>query len=142
MNSEKTLYDKLTLYTLAHADPSFIHQHVVDAYAAQRATEDSKPIKVFFALVGLYLHVERDRSGKEVQQEHVRHGKSKTAWPQLHIPRQRGSVTVADVMKAQPGKERDRMIDKWCLSVWEAWKTEDHSLVSLIVKELDAKAKQ
>lgn len=28
-------------YTLAHADPSFIHQHVVDAFTAQRMKEPS-----------------------------------------------------------------------------------------------------
>jgi hypothetical protein len=34
--NEKSAYDELCFYTLAHArqDPAFIHQHVVDAYAA------------------------------------------------------------------------------------------------------------
>jgi hypothetical protein len=58
------LYDQLSLYTLSHADPSFIHQHVVDAFAAQHADDRTKPITLTFALVGLYLHAERGFSGK------------------------------------------------------------------------------
>jgi len=33
------LYNELAHYTLSHPDPSFLHQHVVDAYAAQYADE-------------------------------------------------------------------------------------------------------
>jgi hypothetical protein len=29
------LYNELAFYTLSHPDPAFLHQHVVDAYAAQ-----------------------------------------------------------------------------------------------------------
>jgi hypothetical protein len=36
-----------------HRDPSFIHQYVVDAFAAQQADEQTKPMKLTFALVGL-----------------------------------------------------------------------------------------
>ena len=58
MAVDRAAYDELASYTLAHGDPAFIHQHVVDAFAAQHATDDSKPIGVAFALIGLYLHVE------------------------------------------------------------------------------------
>ena len=30
-------YNELSYYTLLHGDPSFIHQHIVDAYIAQTA---------------------------------------------------------------------------------------------------------
>ena len=59
MVSEQDAYNDLCGYTLTHGGATFIHQHVVDAFAAQRADEQSKPIGVTFALVGLYLHVER-----------------------------------------------------------------------------------
>src|SRR5437762_13393080 len=55
----KSLFHELCYYTLSHNDRSFIHQVVVDAYAAQTADETSKPIGVAFALLGLYLHHER-----------------------------------------------------------------------------------
>ena len=56
MTSEDA-YHELCYYTLAHRDPSFIHQHVVDAFAAQHADEKTKPIKLTFALVGALLGV-------------------------------------------------------------------------------------
>jgi len=41
---EQTVFDELTAWTLSRRDASFIHQHVVDAWAAQQATEESRPI--------------------------------------------------------------------------------------------------
>ena len=51
--SERHAYDELQCYTLARGDLAFIHQHVVDAWAAQHADERTKPIGLTFALVGL-----------------------------------------------------------------------------------------
>ena len=51
---EQEQFDQLCFYTLAKQDGPFIHQHVVDAFAAQHADQDSKPIGVAFALIGLY----------------------------------------------------------------------------------------
>jgi hypothetical protein len=59
--SEQEQYDELAYYTLAHPDPGFIHQNIVDAFAAQTASEADKPIKIAFALVGLYLCVVKGR---------------------------------------------------------------------------------
>jgi hypothetical protein len=36
-------YDELCAYTLSSGDPAFIHQHVVDAFAAQRASAAGRP---------------------------------------------------------------------------------------------------
>lgn len=44
----------------------FIPQHLVDAFAVQTANGDSRPIGVVFGLVGLYLHVEKQCSGRQV----------------------------------------------------------------------------
>ena len=54
-DQRRELYHELSAYTLSHPDPSFIHQYVVDAFAAQTADENTKPIALTFALVGLYL---------------------------------------------------------------------------------------
>ena len=137
MRSEKKLCEEFALYTLTHKDSSFIHQHVVDAYAAQNADVHSKPITVFFALVGLYLHVERDFTGKQVQIEHTHLGQQRRQWPRLSAPLQKGCVTVSNVMATLPGNERDAAIHTWCASVWNAWKESDAHLVSLIVKEIN-----
>jgi hypothetical protein len=113
-------YHALCAYTLAHGDAAFIHQHVVDAFAAQRAGERSKPIGVTFALVGLYLHVEKQWSGRQVQRAHMLLARQKRAWPVFALGEDRGAVTAADVMRAAPGPARDAAIHAWCASVWTA----------------------
>jgi hypothetical protein len=122
MKSDQDLYHELSYYTLAHPDPSFIHQHIVDAYTAQHADEKIKPIGIAFALIGLYLYVEKNFSGKQVQRVHMRLGKRRKEWPRFRPPEEKGEIAVADVLAAPPGKARDEMIRKWCISVWESWK--------------------
>src|SRR4051812_11952273 len=121
MNHSQQKYDELSLYTLQHKDPSFIHQYIVDAYAAQHADENTKPITITFALAGLYLHIEKNYSGREVQLAHMEMAKKKKTWPTFSFPLERGDVTVDDVLKSEPGPARDEMIKKWSISVWEAW---------------------
>jgi hypothetical protein len=108
--TERAAYDELCAYTLTHGSATFIHQHVVDAFAAQTAADGTKPITLTFALVGLYLHVERRFSGREVQQAHQRLARRKPAWPSFVLPRDRGSVTAADVLARAAGTERDNAI--------------------------------
>jgi hypothetical protein len=121
MDIERDQYHELSCYTLAHGDPSFIHQHVVDAYTAQRASETTKPIAVAFALIGLYLAVEESRSGKDVQRTHITLARKRREWPKFALPQHRGAITVSDVVAAPTGQERDDMIRQWCASVWAAW---------------------
>jgi hypothetical protein len=121
MTSENAC-DEMAYYTLAHRDPSFIHQHVVDAFAAQTADEQTKPIKLTFALVGLYLHVEKQFSGKQVQRVHMDLARKKQLWPAFSLPSDRGSLTAAAVLAVPAGPERDEAIHAWCASVWEAFR--------------------
>jgi len=134
MNAERDQYHELSYYTLAHGNPSFIHQHVVDAYTAQCASESSKPVSVAFALIGLYLAVEENRSGKDVQRMHMKLAKKRREWPRFALPQQRGAITVADVMAAPAGDRRDDMIRQWCASVWAAW-MESHAQVRALLRE-------
>ncbi|HKD24938.1 MAG TPA: DUF5946 family protein [Xanthobacteraceae bacterium] len=127
-------YHELSYYTLAHGDPSFIHQYVVDAYTAQCASESSKPIAIVFALIGLYLAVEENRSGKDVQRIHMRLAKKRREWPRFALPQRRGTITVSDVLAAPAGAERDDMIRQWCASVWAAW-AESHAEVRALLRE-------
>jgi hypothetical protein len=126
---EQRAYDELQCYTLGHGGLGFIHQHVVDAWAAQHADELTRPIGLTFALVGLYLHVERGFSGRQVQRVHMELGRRKQTWPSLPLPRQRGSLTAGKVMAAEAGPERDQAIDSWCASVWGAF-SESHQAVA------------
>jgi hypothetical protein len=120
MDCEEDAYHELCAYTLQRGDAAFIHQHVVDAFAAQRATADTKPIAVAFSLAGLYLHVEKGFSGRQVQRAHMQLARQKRTWPTFVLPDDRGAVSVLDVMKIPAGAARDEAIDKWCASVWSA----------------------
>ena len=121
MSAEKEAYDELFVYTLTHRDPSFIHQHVVDAYVVQNADTDTKPIALTFGLVGLYLKIEKQFSGRQVQRAHMDLGKRKHVWPDFEFPIDRGSMTAADVIRSPGGPDRDKAIDEWCASVWRPW---------------------
>jgi hypothetical protein len=135
--SVQDLYYELSYYTMSHSDPSFIHQHIVDAFAAQNADEQSKPIGVVFALVGLYLHIEKNFNGRQVQQTHMQMAKKRKVWPKIIPPNLRGAITISDVLKVPPGNERDDMIHKWCVSVWESWRDSRHQILNLMAEVLN-----
>ena len=135
LTQEQEAYHALCGYTLALGDAEFIHQHVVDAFAAQRADERSKPIAIAFSLVGLYLLVEKKRTGREVQRAHMRLGRQRREWPAFVLPRDRGSMTVVDVMAAPGGPERNRAIHAWCASVWAAFADGRQTVAELLRQE-------
>ena len=132
MASDDDAYHELCGYTLTHGDPAFIHQHVVDAFAAQHAVEGVKPIGITFALVGLYLLVEKQFTGREVQRAHMKLGRQKQTWPAIRFPSTRGSMTAIDVMAAPAGAARDRAIHAWGASVWEAFADNRQTVVDLL----------
>jgi hypothetical protein len=134
MLSEQDAYDELRCYTLTHGDPSFIHQHVVDAFTAQHADERTKPIALTFALVGLYLHVEKRNSGRQVQRAHMVLARRKRLWPTFPLPHARGSMSAAAVMAAPEGVERDQAVHAWCVSVWQAFHECQRTVVDLLVE--------
>jgi hypothetical protein len=136
MAAEEDLQHELMYYTLAHGDPAFIHQHAVDAYAVQNATEDSKPISVMFGLIGLYLHLERGFTGRQVQRAHMQLGTPRRTWSMPALPEHRGVIRVADVLDSPPGEKRDAMIDAWCKSVWVACESLNGQIGETVAAEL------
>jgi hypothetical protein len=133
---EQELQDELSFYTLGLADPAFIHQHIVDAFAAQNATPERKPIYVVFALIGLYLHLERGFTGRQVQLAHMRLGTPRRNWIMPQLPELRGSIRVGHVLAAPPGQHRDHMIEEWCASVWEAYRDVHGEIAAIAEREL------
>lgn len=117
-------YNELASYTLSLGDPAFIHQYVVDARGASADLANAKPVRIFFALAGLYLLIERGYSGKKVQEAHMYMGRSKQAWPLFALPTTVPAMGPADVMRQPPGKQRDEAIKQWCAEVWETWSSE------------------
>ena len=125
-------YHELSAYTLSHGGSDFIHQHVVDAWKAQTASEQSKPIGVVFSLAGLYLHVERGFTGRQVQLAHTQMSKSREPWPRLPLPAARGEMTASDVLAAVEGAPRDRAIHDWTVSVWNAFKESRQIVIEIL----------
>ncbi len=130
MNSMRAAYDEVYVYTMDR--PGFVLQHVVDAFAVQTANNESMPIGLVFGLVGLYLHVEKQFSGRQVQRVHMELGRRKREWPRLFVPEDRGSMTVADVLTASAGPQRDKAIDNWCRSVWTAFGANRQTIIDLL----------
>lgn len=128
-------YEELSFYTLAHPDKAFfIHQYIVDAQTAQTADAATKPISLLFSLVGLFLAVEKGYSGKQVQDAHLHLARNKSGWPAIGLPESRGAITAVDVLLVEAGEERDRMIRRWCASVWGAYK-EAHACIAAFRSE-------
>jgi hypothetical protein len=119
--TELDAYHQLCAYTVTHRDPAFIHQHVVDAFTAQTADQHTKPIAITFGLLGLYLHIERHFTGKQVQQAHQYLARHKRAWSTFGLPQERGSITALNVLTQPAGVARDEAIHAWCESVWDAF---------------------
>jgi len=134
MHADTAAYHELCCYTLTHGDPAFIHQHVVDAFAAQDANETDKPIRLTFALVGLYLHVERGFTGRQAQLAHMKLARTKRQWPALQIPANRGALSAVDVLAVAPGTARDKLIHQWAASVWQAF-AENRPTIEQLLQE-------
>lgn len=132
--AERRAYDELSCYALAHGGRSFLHQHVVDAWAAQQAHAESAPIGVAFALIGLCLHVERGFSGRNVQRVHMDLARRSRSWPRFELPRERGRITAAEVMRSPAGPQRDQAIEAWCACVWEAWRDAHAAVRELLAR--------
>lgn len=134
LTTDRDAYDELCAYSLDHGGPEFLHQHVVDAFAAQHASATTRPIQLAFALVGLYLHVERKFTGRQVQRVHTQLAKRTKVFPAFALPGARGTVGVKDVLAAPAGAARDDAIDAWCASVWAAYADTRPAIVDLLKK--------
>ena len=126
----RAAYDEVYVYAMSR--PGFILQHVVDAFAVQTANDESRPMGVVFGLVGLYLHLEKHFSGRQVQKVHMELGRRKREWPRVYVPEDRGTITVANVLATSAGSERDLAIDNWCASVWTAFSTNRQTIITLL----------
>ena len=137
MSDTQSAYDELYVYTMGRRN--FILQHVVDAQQAQTAAQDNKPMGIVFSLVGLYLHVEKEFTGAEVQKAHQKLASQKQQWPTVQLPQSRGSVTAMDVMSATAGTERDAAIDRWCEAVWKAFSDSRDVIVRVVGENVIAR---
>jgi hypothetical protein len=134
--SDEDLYNELASYTLELRDPEFIHQHIVDAYAVQHAGPGTKPIAIVFGLVGLYLYLEKNFTGRQVQRAHMQLARHRREWVAPSIPPQRATIGVADVLAAPPGPPRQAVIRDWCEAIWQDWHDARPQIVALAQNHL------
>jgi Family of unknown function (DUF5946) len=132
----RDLMNELSYYTLAHGDPRFIHQHLVDAYGAQHVRQSKSTIGAAFTLAGLYLAVERGFTGRQVQKLHMVMASKSKAWPRFDPPADLGPLTVADVLSVEAGPDRDEKLMQWCASVWGAWSAEQARVREMVDRYL------
>lgn len=119
---DKNFFHELSFYTLSHPNRDFfIHQLIVDAYTAQTANENTKKISLVFSLVGLHLLIEKNYSGRQIQEAHSLLAHHKEHLPDIKLPNKRGEITIEDVLRNKIN--RDEMIKKWCESVWLSYQS-------------------
>ena len=119
-------YLELSAYNVERARWDFIHQQAVDAYAAQHSGPPAKPISAWFALVGLHLALDQERTGRQVQHAHMRLGRHKQAWPPLRPPADLRCMTAGEVLRHSPGDDRDAATLWWAGDVWSRWADSHH----------------
>jgi hypothetical protein len=91
---------------------------------------------IVFGLIGLYLFLEKNFTGRQVQRAHTQLALHRRRWAAPPIPERRADVGVADVLAAPPGPERHTMIRHWCEAVWQDWQHSRPEIVSLAQEEL------
>ena len=133
---ELDAYHELCCITLGLGDEAFVHQHVVDAWAAQNAELGDPPMGLAFSLFGLHLHLERGFSGRQVQRAHMALARRKRAWPAFELPSWHGECTVLDVLAAGAGPALNSSIDAWCTAVWRAHAA-NHALVAATLRSME-----
>ena len=116
------LFGELSAYTVTHGDPKFIHQHAVDTWQLQHALPSKSNIGIAFSLIGLYLALEEQYTGRQVQRAHMELGRTKRNWGDFEIPSSRAALTVTDVLRADAGPARDARLMQWAAAVWANWK--------------------
>jgi len=112
------------------------HQVCVDAYGAQHAGPDSKPIGVAFALNGLYLVFERGFTGIQAREAHGYLANTVDSWPRFDPPAAVGDITVFDVAMAGSADEHIAWVRRWGRSAWDAWRHVHAQVAELTDRQL------
>lgn len=130
------LFCTLSEKTAGVYDDEFIHQMAIDTYEAQHGGGASKNIATAFGLIGLYLALVRNYSGKQVQKAHMILANHAKVWPNLTPPTASWDITVETVLRA-PDDKRKEMIREWAMNTWEGWMPEHATIIDLVETRLD-----
>ena len=131
------LFSQLSAYTVSLGDSEFTHQHVVDAYGAQHVGLYTKKVVPTMTLVGLYLQLKHNYTGKQVQRAHMAIADQTKDWPEFEKPNTLATLTVMDVLKKERPAERVAAIHTWCEAVWNSWQSEHEKVEKFTKKYLE-----
>jgi hypothetical protein len=115
------------------------HQLLVDAYAAQHASERTPPIGTAFALIGLKVALEDGWDGLRVRGAHQQLANRYRDWPRFALPADRGTATVLDLALASSPAEHVERLRGWAASVWNAWRAAHSDVAALVNERLAAR---
>jgi hypothetical protein len=113
-------YGRLSEQTTALTNGAFVHQTAVDAYGVQHC-RPGKAITLVFGLVGLYLVVERERTGRQVQLAHMALAKARVPLPDVALGSAISAGTVVAVLDRIPDVGIRTAVTEWGSRVWDAY---------------------
>ena len=103
--------------------PQPTHRLTVDTYAVQHpgvpGRQSAQSVNVH--LIGLYLVIENKLQGLTATKALSRMIEDAAGFEWLEPPRQNGTITVLDVVKAQSLPDHTVMVDRWARDVWASW---------------------
>jgi len=133
------VYAEVSGFEFQHPVMLRYHQLSVDAYGAQHAGRPTTPIRLGYALAGLWLALEHGFSGDEVRVIHHSMGHAEEWWPAFEPPAGRARITVHDVaeqgVRIGSSTGHATATRAWAEDVWGTW-TEQRPQVGAEVEAL------
>ena len=138
----RLVYSEVAGYELEHVtELGRWHQLLVDTYGAQHVGEGTPRIGPAFALIGLYLALERGWDGLAVRDAHRALARAHRDWPSfLPAPRFQDGLTVADLTLAGSPEAHVEVLRAWAGEVWAGWADRQESVRALTAARLDGAA--
>jgi hypothetical protein len=119
----KEMFEAILVKDYSELGYAAVHQLVVDCYVLQHPFGHS-PRSNAYHMMNLCGILEYGRSPGAGTNDGVK-GKDQEAkyraFPELSAPADQGPVTVLDVLAATDLEQHKKLVQKWALSVWEAW---------------------
>ncbi|TAH48627.1 MAG: hypothetical protein EYC68_20175 [Chloroflexota bacterium] len=112
---------------------------VIDAYAVQHhgKTERRAIQSVNAHLVALYLQLEKGYKGEQVNVALQRVLKFADEFVWLEPPTPNGTLTIADVLRAETSEEQANAIENYARDIWRAWKVHRAAVVKWVAKAVE-----
>lgn len=112
-----------------------IHRLTVDAYSLQHPDKYMRSGKSFAAhLTGIYAALETEGASAVNQTVQKWLSKNPKIDKPLHLPEQKGNLTITFIRNAADADEHARRVCKWAREVWSAW-SEHHALAKQLINE-------